>query len=196
MTNGRKYDKGKLRFSLLPQQALWGIIEVLEHGAAKYAVNNWVHVPDSCTRYFDAMHRHLAAMERGEATDPDSGLPHAWHMCCSAIIGACQYMTNDEARQAWVGRLSAAPEPVDASALVYVGPPEGAPPGQLDLPIELSPEQHTHIWELVHADTLKSWQCSCGASVHETSNGRYARRDAKGDFQGNHATYFQATHVP
>lgn len=178
---GVKYDKGKPRWSLLPAQAIRGIIEVLEHGSAKYEDNNWVRVPDPCNRYYNALQRHLDAMDQGETNDPDSGLPHAWHMCCSAIMFGWHYMNNGEARDAWVNRFPAAP------------PPEREPePEQPKLPFN----DHEHIWELAHTDSLKAWYCTCGASVHETANGRYQRRDSGDNVLSTHSTYFQATHVP
>lgn len=193
MIEGRKYDKGKLRFSLFPQEALWGIIEVLEHGAAKYAVNNWMHVEDACTRYFDALHRHLAAMERGELMDPDSGLPHAWHMCCSAIIAGAQYMADPASRRQWIERAA---HPAAARA--------PAPAEQLELPVEIAePDRPAarceHVWD--PTPDLQCWTCTCGALVKNQS-GRYVRFDppsevgGQAQFRGTFSTFFQATHLP
>lgn len=199
MTNGRKYDKGKLRFSLLPAQAVWGIIEVLEYGSAKYEDHNWLYVPDPCTRYSDAMLRHMAAMERGDQLDPESNLPHAWHMCCSAIMLGWHVMNNPGAWLQWKKRQSGlgvepTPEPEQRDLPVQIGLDIGeAAPGFETRP---TPEPHTHIWELAHTDTLKAWHCSCGANVRETKQGRYRRYDENDEFLGEFSTYFQATHLP
>lgn len=199
---GVKYDKGKPRFSLLPMQAVWGIIEVLEHGSAKYEDHNWIKVEDPCTRYADAMLRHLAALERGDQLDPDSDLPHAWHMACSAIMLGWHCMYSPGAWLQWrkrQARIEPEPSALDKAFGTFPDFPE-----QPALPSEIreiyvpgpAPEPHTHIWELVHTDTLKAWHCSCGANVRETPQGRYRRYDANSEFVSEHSTYFQATHIP
>lgn len=63
---------------------------VLQHGAKKYAPDNWKLVlaePGGVERYKQACLRHIKAMYDGERTDPDSGLPHAAHaLCCVLFI--------------------------------------------------------------------------------------------------------------
>ena len=54
---GAKYDAGKLRWSLIPLGVMDDYLKVLEFGAAKYAENNWQHVPDANRRYYDALMR-------------------------------------------------------------------------------------------------------------------------------------------
>ena len=83
---GRKHDSTKPRWSLLPADTIPEVIEVLEFGAVKYSVNNWQHVPDARTRYYDAMMRHIEAWWRGEKADPDSGKPHLAHACCCILF--------------------------------------------------------------------------------------------------------------
>ena len=83
---GRKADKGKPRWSLLPRGAVKQVIDVLEFGAQKYAPGNWKRVPDARTRYYDALHRHVEAWWRGEKVDPDSGLPHLAHAACCVLF--------------------------------------------------------------------------------------------------------------
>jgi hypothetical protein len=80
---GRKDDTGKLPFELVPPEALELIVAVLGHGARKYTPDNWKRVPDGRRRYFGALMRHAWAYARGEAKDPESGLPHLAH------AGAC-----------------------------------------------------------------------------------------------------------
>ena len=86
VVEGRKDDAGKLRYTLLPLDALESVVRVLEHGAAKYGVGNWRHVPDLQQRYVDATLRHVLAHQRGETTDPESGLPHLAHAVCSLLF--------------------------------------------------------------------------------------------------------------
>jgi hypothetical protein len=83
---GKKYDSGKLRYSLLPKGALEAIVQVLEHGATKYAPNNWQLVDNAEDRYYDALMRHLAWYRSGESFDRDSGLPHLAHVMCNAAF--------------------------------------------------------------------------------------------------------------
>ena len=84
---GRKLDKGKDPWHLLPWGAVRGIVKVLQHGAEKYAPNNWKHVPDWRSRYFSAMQRHLSAwFYDEEVRDPESGMHHLWHAGCCLLF--------------------------------------------------------------------------------------------------------------
>lgn len=76
--NFMKFDKDKLRYSLIPPIALQGLAEVLTFGAKKYKPNNWKLVDDN-TRYIDALYRHLEAWRAGEELDKDSKLSHLKH---------------------------------------------------------------------------------------------------------------------
>ena len=86
MSEGRKFDAGKPRWSLLPIRAVQQIIEVLEVGARKYDVDNWKRVPDASTRYYDALMRHVHAWRDGEKTDPETGLHHLAHAGCCLLF--------------------------------------------------------------------------------------------------------------
>jgi len=83
---GAKFDSGKPRWSLLPWPGLQGVVKILEYGAAKYAPGSWRHVPDAEARYTDALLRHQTAILMGEDLDPESGLPHAYHVACNALF--------------------------------------------------------------------------------------------------------------
>lgn len=84
--NGEKFDGEKVNMGLLPLDALETIAQVLEYGAKKYAPDNWKKVPDGYNRYKAALLRHLAAIDRGENVDNESGLPHIAHVACNAIF--------------------------------------------------------------------------------------------------------------
>lgn len=84
--DGIKHDGGKRRFSLLPWAQVSAVVDVLEFGARKYAVDNWQKVPDASARYADAAMRHVVARLDGERTDPESGLPHLAHACCCLLF--------------------------------------------------------------------------------------------------------------
>jgi len=83
---GAKHDDGKPDYTLLPLAALEPVVRVLEHGERKYSRDNWQHVPEPQRRYLAAALRHLAAHQRGEALDPESGQPHLAHAACCLIF--------------------------------------------------------------------------------------------------------------
>lgn len=86
-TGGRKFDGGKLRYGLTPPLAFAEMVKVLTFGAEKYEPDNWKKVPESKTRYFDALERHVWAWKMGEQIDPESGIHHLAHaMCCLAFL--------------------------------------------------------------------------------------------------------------
>ena len=91
MTEGRKDDAWKPRPTLVMRtmaNALQQVLAVAEYGARKYSPDNWLQVPDAVQRYTDAMLRHQQAHLRGEALDPESGLPHMAHAawCALAVL--------------------------------------------------------------------------------------------------------------
>jgi hypothetical protein len=59
VTEGKKDDAGKLRFSLLPVEALAELVRVLEFGAKMYGVDNWKRLENGRLRFWDATQRHL-----------------------------------------------------------------------------------------------------------------------------------------
>lgn len=86
MSEGRKFDIGKVRWSLLPYGTMEEVLTVLEYGAQKYAENNWKKVPDAQRRYYDAAMRHLDAWRHGEEVDPESGSSHLAHAVCCLMF--------------------------------------------------------------------------------------------------------------
>ena len=83
---GRKGDSGKPQWGLLPFRAVGEVVQVLTHGAQKYAPDNWRKVPGGRRRYLDAALRHIAAWAMGERLDRDSGLPHLAHAACCVLF--------------------------------------------------------------------------------------------------------------
>ena len=83
---GEKHDTGKIRMSLLPMQPLTAVLEILEFGAVKYQADNWQHVENARTRYFDAAQRHILAWWQGEQTDSESGKHHLAHAVCCLMF--------------------------------------------------------------------------------------------------------------
>jgi hypothetical protein len=86
---GVKFDDGKNRLDLLPHEFIFGVGQVLTHGAKKYAARNWELGMD-WSRPFGGAMRHLWKWWSGERLDPDSGLPHLWHAACNLAF-LCAY---------------------------------------------------------------------------------------------------------
>lgn len=89
-----KFDKTKLRMSLVPASLSQACARALQYGARKYKVGNWRKTPDiEC--YISAMQRHFDAWREGEEIDVDkfddkgnliekgSGLSHLDHMAAN-----------------------------------------------------------------------------------------------------------------
>ena len=81
---GMKDDDGKLRWDLLPWDAVEKIVEIMTYGAKKYSPNNWQKVLKN--RYQAAMMRHFVAEWKGEDDDRESELLHLAHMACNALF--------------------------------------------------------------------------------------------------------------
>lgn len=85
-TEGVKFDFDKVRFDLMPVDALQVVAMVLTFGAAKYDDRNWEIGMDHM-RLKAAASRHWAAWEMGEDIDPETGLPHlAQAACCNLML--------------------------------------------------------------------------------------------------------------
>lgn len=90
-----KADSGKPRPSLVPPALIRGTDAVREYGTKTYgSPDNWRKVEPQ--RYWDALLRHvLAAWNDWKAVDPESGMPHLWHIACNAAF-LMQYMEEDQ----------------------------------------------------------------------------------------------------
>jgi len=85
-SRGRKLDKSKPMWGLLPFEPLQEIVKVLTFGAKKYSKDNWQYVPDAKERYFNALFRHLTAWKMGEKTDPETSISHLAHCGCCILF--------------------------------------------------------------------------------------------------------------
>ena len=80
-----KADGGKVRPCLVPPSLVLAVAEVREYGSHKYGeTENWRLV--EADRYRNALYRHLLAYLDGEQYDPESMLPHMWHIACNAAF--------------------------------------------------------------------------------------------------------------
>lgn len=82
---GSKNDDEKLRYDLIPPEALRALATVLTFGAGKYKPRNWEEgIPSD--RLFAARQRHEWAVRNGEYSDQESNLPHLWHAFCNLAM--------------------------------------------------------------------------------------------------------------
>jgi hypothetical protein len=69
---------------LLPLDILEEASRVLQTGAAKHGRESWKSKDSSL--FVSALLRHMAAINRGEIYDPDSGRLHSLHVLCNAMF--------------------------------------------------------------------------------------------------------------
>lgn len=84
-TGSLRFNKGKLPIELVPPKAIKAMAAVLEYGASKYSKRNWESGSNYSVPYASLM-RHLLAFWEGEDRDPDSGLPHTYHILMNAAM--------------------------------------------------------------------------------------------------------------
>lgn len=79
-------EAGKLKWDLLPIEAVSEIVKVMEFGAAKYGAFSWYDEPTSYAERFASILRHVFAWWRGEARDPQSCGLHLAHAACQILF--------------------------------------------------------------------------------------------------------------
>jgi len=84
--NGMKFDEDKLRYELIPPEALESLAKVLSYGAKKYAPDSWKNLKNFEDRYTGAILRHFQAWRLGEDIDFETGLHHLEHMLCNVAF--------------------------------------------------------------------------------------------------------------
>lgn len=80
-----RYDFGKLRWDLVPDDALEKVVEIFTHGSAKYNDENW-RDGFSWKRCIGSLKRHLKAFTIGEDIDEDSGCLHLSQVIWNAMV--------------------------------------------------------------------------------------------------------------
>jgi hypothetical protein len=102
--SGARYNDEKPALDLIPLCTLEDEARVWDHGRAKYSAYNWMKgmawsVPLGCAL------RHIAAWQRGEDLDPESGLPHLAHAMCNLrmlTLYASTYPEGDDRPKQWL----------------------------------------------------------------------------------------------
>jgi hypothetical protein len=85
MEQAKRYNGGKLRWSLVDFRSLEPLVRVLEYGAEKYDDDNWkkgLPFKQVC----ESIMRHLLAFMRGESLDYESGQPHTAHIMANCMF--------------------------------------------------------------------------------------------------------------
>ena len=103
--SGARYNDGKPAMELIPLVTLEDEARVWDYGRQKYTSWNWAKgmawsVPLGCAL------RHLAAWQRGEDLDPESGLPHLAHVACNIrmlSLFAKTFPEGDDRPKQWLG---------------------------------------------------------------------------------------------
>ena len=91
---GSMDDPRKLPIWLVPNALVHGAARALQHGAVRYAPNNWRKGMDY-SEVYSALQRHLLAWNEDEDIDPDSGLNHLDH--AAACLGfLSEYVARPE----------------------------------------------------------------------------------------------------
>lgn len=81
---GKKNNKNKPRWELLPLDAVEKIVEVITYGAEKYGDNNWKKV--FAEEYRGATLRHHKDDACGDDYDKESGFLHLAHEACNVLF--------------------------------------------------------------------------------------------------------------
>lgn len=89
---GLRFNNGKLRYDLVEPRAFEDFVGVLTDGANKYFDRNWENGL-SWTSVLASLKRHIAAIEKGEDYDPESGRLHIAHAACNVHFLNAFYYT-------------------------------------------------------------------------------------------------------
>ena len=84
---GNKNDYGKLRYDLIPPDALEELVKIYSFGAGVYGDRNW-ELGIRYSHVFAALMRHAWAWYAGERNDKESELHHLAHAawCCFTLL--------------------------------------------------------------------------------------------------------------
>lgn len=80
-----RYNEGKPQFSMVDLTCFTDCARVLEFGAVKYGQDNW-RKGMPIGKLLDSLLRHVAAIQRGEEVDPESGISHIGHIQSNAMF--------------------------------------------------------------------------------------------------------------
>lgn len=93
--SGARFNGGKPDYSLIPLSTMEDEARVWMYGKSKYAAWNWAKGMPWSAPYSSLM-RHLAAWQKGEDLDSETGLPHLAHAMCNLRMLALYSKTYQE----------------------------------------------------------------------------------------------------
>lgn len=128
MSKAVKHDQGKPQLSYISRELMESLAKVRAFGASKYERDNWKG-GFKYTRTLDALLRHTFAFLSGEDTDPESGLPHPFHMAANIehlIYDYIHHKHNDD---------RGLQEPEQTSIIISGGSDESITKKEADLPV-------------------------------------------------------------
>ena len=82
---GKRYNKGKLEWRLLPIDLIQETVRVMMYGSNKYSPNNWKR-GFSYSSVIECLQRHIDEFKIGEDFDKESGLHHLAHAMCNLVF--------------------------------------------------------------------------------------------------------------
>ncbi len=80
-----KHDRDKVKWGLMPFEALEEVAKVMTYGAAKYSTNNW-RGGMGYLRLVSAALRHIVAWVGGQDEDEETGVSPLAHACCCLLF--------------------------------------------------------------------------------------------------------------
>lgn len=90
---GKKFDSDKIRWDLLPMDALNEVAKILTFGYHKYGAHNWRGGME-WSRLYGATYRHLYQSIIGKDYDDESKLLHLAHAACN-ILFLIEYLLHN-----------------------------------------------------------------------------------------------------
>lgn len=85
MIEGKKFDDGKPKMSLVARSLLVAIATIMEFGLEKYGRDNWKGGM-IWSKPYDAVQRHLTDWWEGKSLDPETGKSALWHAACEIMF--------------------------------------------------------------------------------------------------------------
>lgn len=92
MSHASRDNAAKARVDLIESSLLIGVGRVMGFGAEKYSEGNWKLSCNTSSHdkfvngCYASMMRHILAAKDGEECDPESGMPHMYHVVCNAMF--------------------------------------------------------------------------------------------------------------
>lgn len=176
--SGARFNDGKVRYDLIPTHLLASTANVLEYGANKYAPWNWAKGMKFSV-VIASLKRHMAALERGEDYDPETGERHTGHLMCNLLFlehYMNEYPEMDDRPKEWFNRSKEA-EPKQKEENVERG---------------YTKEQQSHISEQLsskYKDSVEQRRVPDVPKDIRTPHGDYIIYPATGD--GGMAGYYR-----